>query len=38
MTKKIKHREEREKARLVLRVFEEKKIKGRTEAPTCSGE
>ena len=38
ITKKVKHREERWKARLVVRGFEEKKIEGRTEAPTCSGE
>ena len=38
MTKKIKNGEERWKARLVVKDFEEKKIERRTEAPTCSGE
>ena len=38
MTKKITKGEERRKARLVVQGFEEKKIEGRTEAPTCSGE
>ena len=38
MTKKIKNREERWKARLVVRGFEEKKIEGRTESLTSSGE
>ena len=38
MTKKIKHGEEQWKERLVVQGFEEKKIEGRIEAPTCSGE
>ena len=38
MTKMLKNGEEGWKARLVVRGFEEKKIEGRTEAPTCSGE
>ena len=34
----IKQGEERWKARFVVRSFEEKKIEGRNEASTCSGE
>ena len=38
MTKKVKNGEERWKARPLVRGFEEKKIEGRTEGPTCSSE